>query len=105
MLVLPAAGAVLKRWHFHQRLSAQPKPKGKKKAKTRLFDPLALESNVAASCLFNPIFYFVLSILLSSVVMTFMQTMIFGKNDQNNGAAPGLNADSLPVISGVGRRG
>lgn len=84
MFVLPAASAVLKRWHFHQRLSAQPKPKGK--ARKPPFDPLELESNVAAGCLFNPIFYFVLSILLSSVVMTFMQTMIFGKNDQNNGA-------------------
>ena len=28
MFILPAAGAVLKRWHFHRRLSARPKPRG-----------------------------------------------------------------------------
>src|SRR5215217_3621927 len=60
MFILPAAGAVMKRWHFHRRLSARSKPKGD--AATLPFDPLDLKSNVVAGCLFNPIFYFVLSI-------------------------------------------
>jgi hypothetical protein len=77
MFVLPAVGAVLKRWHFHRRLSARPKPEGEA---TKLpFDLLDLKSNVAAGCLFNPIFYLVLSIFLSAVVMSFMTSLIFGK--------------------------
>jgi hypothetical protein len=77
MFVLPAVGAVLKRWHFHRRLSAQPKPEGEA---TKLpFHLLELKSNVAAGCLFNPIFYFVLSIFLSAVVMSFITPLIFGK--------------------------
>ena len=84
MFVLPAAGAILKRWHFHRRLSARAKPAGE--AKARPFDPLDLKSNVAAGCLFNPIFYFVLSIFLSAVVMSFVQTLVLGKNAPNNGA-------------------
>ena len=84
MFVLPAAGAVLKRWHFHRRLSARPKPEGEA---TKLpFDLLDLKSNVAAGCLFNPIFYFVLSIFLSAVVMSFITSLIFGNRAQNNGA-------------------
>lgn len=83
MFVLPAVGAVLKRWHFHRRLSARPKPEGEA---TKLpFDPLELKSNVAAGCLFNPIFYFVLSIFLSSVVLSLITPMLFGKR-ANTGA-------------------
>jgi hypothetical protein len=77
MLVLPAAGAVLKRWHFHRRLSALPKPAGE--AAKLPFDPLDLKSNVAAGCLFNPIFYFALSIFLSAAVMSLVTPLIFGK--------------------------
>jgi hypothetical protein len=73
MLVLPAAGAVLKRWHFHRRLSARPKPEGE--AAKAPFDPLEL----------NPIFYFVLSLFLSAVVMSFVTPLIFGKR-ANTGA-------------------
>jgi hypothetical protein len=77
MFVLPAAGAVLKRWHFHRRLSARPKPEGEA---TKLpFDPLDLKSNVAAGCLLNPIFYLVLSIVLAAVVMSFVMPLILGK--------------------------
>lgn len=83
MFVLPAAGAVLKRWHFHRRLRARPRPEGE--AATPPFDPLELTSNVAAGCLFNPIFYFVLSIFLSAVVMSFVTPLIFGRR-ANTGA-------------------
>jgi hypothetical protein len=83
MFVLPAVGASLKRWRFHQRLSARTKPEGEA---TKLpFDLLDLKSNVAAGCLFNPIFYFVLSIFLSAVVMSFVTPLIFGKR-ANTGA-------------------
>jgi hypothetical protein len=84
MFVLPAAGAVLKRWHFHRRLSARPKREGE--AAKRPLDLLELKSNVAAGCLFNPIFYLVLSIVLSSAVMSLMTSLILGKRALNNGA-------------------
>ncbi len=94
MFVLPAVGAVLKRWHFHRRLSARPKPEGKA---TKLpFDLLDLKSNVAAGCLFNPIFYFVLSIFLSSVVMSLVTPLIFGKR-----ANPGAVFVPLVIASFV----
>lgn len=84
MFVLPAAGAVLKRWHFHRRISARPKSEGEA---TKLpLDLLELKPNVAAGCLFNPIFYLVLSIFLTSVMMSFMTSLIFGQRAMNNGA-------------------
>lgn len=85
MFVLPAAGAVLKRWHFHRRLGDRTRPGGKAKAPP--FDPLDLKSNVAAGCLFNPIFYLALSIFLSAVVMSFITSLVYGNYTTNNGAA------------------
>src|SRR5829696_7570359 len=55
MWALPAAGAVLKRWHFHRRL--------KKEGRTVEWD-----SNLAG-CLFNPIFYFCLNLVLVSAII------------------------------------
>src|SRR6187455_32040 len=55
MWVLPAAGAVMKRWHFHQRL--------KKDGKKVEWD------EGAAGCLFNPIFYFCLNLVLMSAIV------------------------------------
>lgn len=94
MFVLPAAGAVLKRWHFHQRRklrNARPSDAGggsKRKSKAWSFDPLEPESNAAsgcanAGCLFSAIFYFVLSIFLSAVAMSLLQTLILGKSADN----------------------
>src|ERR687895_2749468 len=51
MWILPAAGAVLKRWHFHQRL----------KAAAVSFDP---EDNKLSGCVFSWIFYFCLNLVL-----------------------------------------
>ena len=109
MLIFPAAGAVLKRWHFHQRRKAQqrldpgdatePKPQQNKKRsrkqrraqlneveaapqRTR-FDPLELSSNPVAGCLFNPIFYFCFSLVLASVVFMFLANLLFGKAANN----------------------
>jgi hypothetical protein len=64
MWVLPAAGAVLKRRHFHQRL----------KAEDRNFD---LDGH-ATGCLFNPIFYFCLNLVLMSAILTGVGRFLFG---------------------------
>ena len=72
MWILPAAGAVLKRWHFHQRL----------KERARLFDN---EDDAAVGCLFNPIFYFCLNIVLMSAIVAGLGDILFGKALLENG--------------------
>jgi hypothetical protein len=72
MWVLPAAGAVFKRWHFHERLRAQGK-----KAEGH-------DSNLAG-CLFNPIFYFCLNLVITAVVLTGLGELFFGRQLLNNG--------------------
>ena len=72
MWILPAAGAVMKRWHFHQRL----KEEGKK---------VDWEEG-AAGCLFNPIFYFCLNLVLMSAIVTGVGQFLFGRRLLNNGA-------------------
>jgi hypothetical protein len=75
MLVLPAAGAVLKRRHFHQRVRARRHPKP--------FNPGFKQSgagNVALGCLCNPIFYFALSIVVAAGMMSLLQELTFGRN-------------------------
>jgi hypothetical protein len=54
--LLPGTGAVLKRWHFHQRLEAEGKSVG--------------HLGTLSGCLFNPLFYFVLNLLITAVVIT-----------------------------------
>jgi hypothetical protein len=66
MWILPALGAVLKRWHFHQRL----------KAAGKTFD---LEFSNLSGCLFNPIFYFCLNLVITSAVLTALGDVFFGK--------------------------
>lgn len=73
MWILPALGAVLKRWHFHQRLRAAGKT----------FDS---EYSKLAGCLFNPIFYFCLNLVITSAVLTGLGDALFGKAITNNGA-------------------
>lgn len=72
MWILPAAGAVMKRWHFHQRLKAE----GKK---------VDWEEG-AAGCLFNPIFYFCLNLVLMSAIVAGAGTFLFGNKVSDNGA-------------------
>ena len=79
MWVLPAAGAVLKRWHFHHRL----------KAEGRSID---LDSHLG--CLFNPIFYFCLNLVLMSAIVTGVGQFLFGRRLLENGAI------FLPLIFG-----
>lgn len=72
MWVLPPAGAVLKRWHFHRRL--------KKEGKTVEWD-----SNIGG-CLFNPLFYFCLNLVLVSAIVAGLGEFLFGRRLLNNGA-------------------
>jgi hypothetical protein len=73
MWLLPATGAILKRWHFHQRLKAEGKT-------------VAPGEERFVGCLFNPIFYFCLNLVLTSAVLATLGDLIFGKNLHKNGA-------------------
>ena len=73
MWILPVLGAVLKRWHFHERLRAEGKTI--RSADTKL-----------AGCLFNPLFYFCLNLVITSAVLTSLGDFLFGKALLNNGA-------------------
>lgn len=90
MFVLPAAGAILKRWHFHQRQKTKAEKEKAvqqqhgRKTFSRLFNPINPKSSLAAGCsnlgcLFSWMFYFVLSIFLSAVVMSLLQSLIYGR--------------------------
>lgn len=72
MWVLPAAGAVLKRWHFHRRLKDEGKT-------------IDLEET-KLGCLFNPIFYFCLNLVISATVFASLGNFIFGKRGMESGA-------------------
>jgi hypothetical protein len=65
--ILPVAGAVLKRWHFHQRT------RWRKQADAPLGDGLA-------GCLFHPIMYFVVSLCLSMTAGVILCQQIFGED-------------------------
>jgi hypothetical protein len=73
MWILPALGSVLKRWHFHQRL----------KAAGKTFDS---DFTKLAGCLFTPIFYFCLNLVITSAVLAGLGDVLFGKALLNNGA-------------------
>ncbi len=75
MWVLPAAGATLKRWHAHQRLKA-----GGQNAD---FDE---QFSGLAGCLFNPLFYFCLNLVLVSAILTGLGQFLFGRRLLENGA-------------------
>lgn len=66
MWILPAAGAVLKRWHFHQRLKVQGKT-------------VESEETKLAGCLFNPLFYFCLNLVITSAVVASLGEFLFGR--------------------------
>lgn len=72
MWVLPAAGAVMKRWHFHRRLKAEGKTVN--------------SDSILAGCVFNPIFYFCLNLVLVSAILAGLGQFLFGKRSVNNGA-------------------
>lgn len=62
MWVLPAAGAVLKRWRFQQRRNA-----------------VTLDNQSSlAGCLFNPLFYFCLNLVISAAILASVGNLLFG---------------------------
>jgi hypothetical protein len=84
MWILPAAGAVLKRWHFHQRRNAP-----------------TLDSHASlAGCLFNPLFYFCLNLVISAFVMASLGDFLFGRRGLESAAVmvPGVFAILILTI-------
>ena len=73
MWILPAAGAVLKRWHFHQRLKAQG-------------ITAESEETKLAGCLFNPLLYFCLNLVITAAVLTSLGEFVFGRRLLDTGA-------------------
>ena len=69
--ILPAAGAVLKRWHFHQRRGSLT------------FDAMA---SGVGGCLFNPLFYFCLNLVISSAVLASLGDFFLGRRLFDSGA-------------------
>ena len=68
ILILPPLGATLKRWHFHHRLKLQYKTS-------------ASSDDLTAGCLFNPIFFFCLNVVIYSAVNAFVMQFIYGNKD------------------------
>ena len=71
MWILPAAGAVMKRWHFHQRLKDEEKN-------------VEWDSGLGG-CFFNPIFYFCLNLVLMSAIVAGLGEFLFGRRLLENG--------------------
>ena len=71
MWILPAAGAVLKRWHFHQRRNAPT------------FE--TVETSLGG-CLFNPLFYFCLNLVISSAVLASLGEFFLGRRAMDTAA-------------------
>jgi hypothetical protein len=74
LFVLPPLGATLKRWHFHQRLQAQGKD-------------LKVRENYLGGCLFNPIFYFCLTVVIFSGINAYVFQLLFKNGDPGAGIA------------------
>ena len=70
LMFLAPAGAIFKRWHFHQR--------------RKLEDKHSDGSDLLGGCFFNPIFYFCLSVVIFSVANAFVLEY-FSKGKEPNG--------------------
>jgi hypothetical protein len=81
MWILPAAGAVLKRWHFHQRLEGRN-------------SPVDFEESTLGGCLFNPIFYFCLNLVITSAVVASLGEFLVGRRGLDTAAV------FIPMIFG-----
>jgi len=80
MFLLPACAATLKRWHTHRRLAAAAAAEG------RSYDGLHL------GCFFNPIFYFVLTLVIGSAIAATVMPLVAG---------PRAADDTGPFIFGI----
>jgi hypothetical protein len=83
MVLLPIAGAILKRWHYHQRR----RPRATRDDKATQVEP-DLGRDPMGSCLFNPIFYFCLTLCITLTAGIFIFTQVFGQGFDNE--RPGL---------------
>jgi len=83
MWILPAAGAVLKRWRFQQRRNALT---------------LGNQSSLA-SCLFNPLFYFCLNLVISAAILTSVGTWMFGSRGMNSAPVSVIGIFSLLLLT------
>jgi len=72
MYTLPAAGAFLKRWHFQQRWKETHQ---------------SFEADITEQygCLFHPIFYLCLNLVLMCVIVAGLGDLLFGKTLMENG--------------------
>ena len=75
LFVLPPLGATLKRWHFHQRLAEQGK--------------VSTAQEKLGGCLFNPIFYFCLTVVIFAGINAYILQMLFKNGDPGEGIAVG----------------
>jgi len=83
MWILPAAGAVLKRWRFQQRRHA-----------------LTLDNQSSlASCLFNPLLYFCLNLVISAAILTSVGTLVFGSRGMNSAPVSVIGIFALLVLT------
>src|SRR5689334_11721430 len=71
MWVLPAAGAVLKRWHFHERLRTQ-------------HEHIAFLESTVGGCLFNPLFYFCLNLVVMSAILAGVGQELVGQKGMDS---------------------
>lgn len=81
LFVLPAAGAVLKRWHFHQGRAGR---KGSGEA-----------GAAAWGCLLNPAFYFAVSVTIAMSAAVLFAQRVFGEDFADRAGV------FLPLIFGV----
>jgi hypothetical protein len=72
MWILPPAGAVLKRWHFHRRLAAEHKT-------------LPSADSPLLGCLFNPLMYFSLNLVIMSAILASVGTTLVDKKTFERG--------------------
>lgn len=78
MFVLPAAGAILKRWSFHRRLAARREGESEGKG----YDP----DDRAWGCLLNPVTYLSVTLVIMAVVVSTLGPLVFRQDITENGA-------------------
>ncbi len=70
MYVLPVAGAILLRWHFHERLKQEGK---------------TVNEDQVAGCLFNPIVYLCLNLVIMSAIIAGFSQVLMGDRMMEHG--------------------
>jgi hypothetical protein len=89
IFVLPAAGSVLKRRHYHRWLALAP---GRRAGADKRVPAPA--GNAAVGCLLHPAFYLAVSLCLALTAAVLLGTRVFGEDFHQNGAI------FLPLVFG-----